>query len=617
MLALLWVPWISIAQETILNRKVTVVYHERTLKSVLDEIRNTYGVRISYSSSVVPVDKKITARFEEKPLRDAITEILKGTDIMFVEIGNQIVLKKGQVKAPAPKHNSSRSIKSSGPVYASSTPTVPVEEEEPVFIVVNEAPEVDESKDIQQEYLTEQENIYNQYFAYQDTARLETGKALKKDLKLALKLLKEKFNQLSDSLNLNLPIRKDSLVTEESEIVSAYELNDTLSSDKEYVRPGQVSFIYPLGMNGVESFKYTNNISLNILAGISGGLNGIEVAGLVNVEKDEVKGVQIAGLVNAVGGPVRGVQVAGLTNVASEAVLGGQGSGLISYAGDSSKVIQASGLVSVVKGSNFGAQFSGLINATTGSMVGPQAAGLINFVPGSMKGVQAAGLLNVTTGLNDGVQVAGLINAASILSGVQISFLNLAGKVRGSQFGFLNIADSVSGVQIGFLSISRKGYRRFELSGNESIYANALFKTGTSRFYNILALGLRPEKNTWMWSYGYGVGTELPLGKKSVFNIDLVCNQVNRITEGTRYLNLVNNLKLQAGYKLGEKTTIFAGPTFNVQVMNAPERELGNYEVAPYTFYSYTGNDRYNENEGEVIQTRVNMWAGVNAGIRF
>ena len=47
--------------------------------------------------------------------------------------------------------------------------------------------------------------------------------------------------------------------------------------------PAQVTFFYPLGTNSIHTHKYYYDISLNILAGRTGGVNGFELAGWVNL----------------------------------------------------------------------------------------------------------------------------------------------------------------------------------------------------------------------------------------------------------------------------------------------------------------------------------------------
>ncbi|MCB2409517.1 LA_2272 family surface repeat-containing protein [Hymenobacter lucidus] len=71
---------------------------------------------------------------------------------------------------------------------------------------------------------------------------------------------------------------------------------------------------------------------------------------------------------------------------------------------------EVGGLVNVVRDTMRGVQAAGLVNLTGTEAQGVQAAGLLNVVGGSVQGIQAAGLLNVVRDDARGVQVAGLVN---------------------------------------------------------------------------------------------------------------------------------------------------------------------------------------------------------------
>ncbi|MBN1200176.1 MAG: hypothetical protein JXA23_12545, partial [Bacteroidales bacterium] len=64
----------------------------------------------------------------------------------------------------------------------------------------------------------------------------------------------------------------------------------------------QISFVTPLGTNGLSSWTTTNNFSINILTGYAGGVNGTEFTGLVSVLNHNLRGAQFAGLGHVVGG---------------------------------------------------------------------------------------------------------------------------------------------------------------------------------------------------------------------------------------------------------------------------------------------------------------------------
>ncbi len=105
--------------------------------------------------------------------------------------------------------------------------------------------------------------------------------------------------------------------------------------------------------------------------------------------------------------------------------------------------------------------------------------------------------------------------ATNTVPGSQIYvFFNKAKVVKGPQIGFINFAHRVSGVQFGFLSIARHGYRRIELSGNETFHGNISYKTGTHKLYNIFTVGGRTDNNIATRSYGYGKGSGFKLSRR-------------------------------------------------------------------------------------------------------
>src|SRR5205814_7962213 len=96
-------------------------------------------------------------------------------------------------------------------------------------------------------------------------------------------------------------------------------------------RPFQFSVIPGVSSHGKLSPQIINNFSLNIFGGYSGGVNGLEVAGLFNIDKKTVQYLQIAGLSNVVGGPMNGLQVGGLHNTVLDSVAGLQIGGVNNF----------------------------------------------------------------------------------------------------------------------------------------------------------------------------------------------------------------------------------------------------------------------------------------------
>jgi hypothetical protein len=165
-------------------------------------------------------------------------------------------------------------------------------------------------------------------------------------------------------------------------------------SSKYIHRPFQVSFIAPVGSNGIEGSRVVNNFSFNILSGYAAGLEGLEIGGLVNLELDYIKGVQIGGL----------------TNVVLKKAEGAQFGGILNYAGRESKVAQFGGIANIVTGSEKGVQFGGIANYTHG-LKGMQVGGIANITIGDVKGAQIGGITNIANEV-DGLQLSGIVNLA-------------------------------------------------------------------------------------------------------------------------------------------------------------------------------------------------------------
>lgn len=89
-------------------------------------------------------------------------------------------------------------------------------------------------------------------------------------------------------------------------------------------RPFQVSLTPGLSTHGMFSPQVVNKFSLNLAGGYTAGVNGLEVAGLFNINKKSAKYLQLAGVFNLVGGNATGLQLAGAHNRALDTVRGVQ-----------------------------------------------------------------------------------------------------------------------------------------------------------------------------------------------------------------------------------------------------------------------------------------------------
>ena len=325
-------------------------------------------------------------------------------------------------------------------------------------------------------------------------------------------------------------------------------------------RPFQLSLLYPVGSNGVESYKYANNTSLNLLFGLSAGVKGFELAGFGNGTKGDVTGGQIAGFMNINSGNVKGYQMSGFFNAVNGETIGGQTAGFLNLNKGKVTGAQLSGFANINLDSTQAIQATGFYNQVNGTLKGGQIAGFANLVTGNIKGTQISGFANYAHQNVNGLQFAGFTNyTKDTIKGIQLAgFFNYAKKVEGFQIGFINYCDTISkGVPISFLSIVKNGYRRIELEANETLYGNLTFKTGVKSFYNIFTIGIRPHAEDISWGFGYGIGTLFDINNKFSLNLDATASQISYKESYTEKLNLMNKLRVNIAYKIGTKTEVF------------------------------------------------------------
>ncbi len=334
----------------------------------------------------------------------------------------------------------------------------------------------------------------------------------------------------------------------------------------------QVSLTPGLSTHGKLSPQVENYFSLNLLGGYTGGTKAIEAGGLFNINRRDAKYLQAAGLFNAVGGNFNGFQAAGIHNN--------------------------------VLGNVNGFQTAGISNYDNHSINGFQAAGIYNHVHDTVKGFQAAGIANFSGRKTTGIQVAGIGNiAGQTIDGVQVAgIFNYAKKLNGLQIGLINIADSSNGFSIGLINIVKHGYHQLTLSTNEITNTNVDIKTGNKKLYSILHAGYNFSNTNKVFSYGYGIGTTVPISRKITFQPEVSARYL--YTGDWNNSNILSTLRLNLQTRLGKGVSLFIAPALNLYATNQTTGISGyRYPVTPTGFASKIYNDK------------LSSWIGFSAGI--
>ena len=397
-------------------------------------------------------------------------------------------------------------------------------------------------------------------------------------------------------------------------------------SDPKPLRDFQLSVFPFVGTEGRDGINYRYHFSINLFAGINGGLEGFEAGGFLNINTGQVTGAQFSGFGNIVHGNMEGLQYAGFMNLnngntkafhgagflnsVTGSAEGFLGSGFLNIVGGNSKSFSGAGFANITGGNFEGFSGSGFANITGGSYKGFQAAGFANVTGGTFEGFQAAGFANVTGNPSQGANIAGFMNVNNDMKGLQLAgFMNVARKVQGAQIGFLNIADTVDGVPIGFLSIVKKGaLRQIELAGSDVMHVNASFRIGVPVFYNIFSYGFRPFTDEKRQGFGYGVGSEIRLSDFTALQIEAHSTQLRKEwNKNYDQLDMLNELRLTFGTSLPGKLELFAGPVlYNHLYKDKPEDGITGSDLSRYTINETRWDDYVSK-----------WWIGARGGLRL
>ena len=636
----------SMAQRDVAERRVSLSLNNVPLERALSAIAEQADFRFSYNTELIPVDSVVIVSATNQTVGDLITQLFAGR-IGYKVVGKHVILKPSRKpkKEPEPamftlrgtvSHARTRKPLANASVFAVNRKYA---------TLTNGSGGYELELAAEQKYLAVSVRMRN----FLDTVIvIRPGD---QTLDVLLLPVPENIAQMpmrevaEDDLAHHHPRDVEELgvvkfmVPERQRLLN---INfDSFLTDI----PAQVSLLPSVGTNRLVSGSVENNLSINILAGYSYAVKGLEVGGLVNITRTNMKGLQAAGLGNVVGGNVLGLQAAGLFNNCRGSLTGLQSAGLYNIVLDTIRGVQAAGLANVCHGYMEGGQVSGFYNLSTNNLDGAQIAGFMNVAHGDVNvgqaagfinlgenigGAQVAGFINIAKGDVDGAQAAGYINIADNVNaaqvagfanmstgevkGVQIAgFLNIASKVGGGQIGLFNFADTVAGVSFGLFSFVKKGYHEVEFSTNELIRANVAFKTGTRHLYNNFTFGLNDFDSNTLGMIGYGFGTEFWLKrwiKSERFrgNLDVTTHQVQRNFESTPTLDLVNRVSLAGGVHLGKALAITAGPVFSLHVSRHRNPETGNFiTLAPYQTL-------FQNRDGE---TYVGAWIGWRVAVRI
>jgi len=582
----------------LLEREVTVSFNNESVKTALDRIASQGKFTFSYPSNLFDSEKKVTLTVAKKRVREVLF-LLFGNRVKYKAKGNYLIL------SAAPKAETEQGNKEyyiingyvTDGITGEKIPSVSIYEGSKMLSTVTNKYgyfkiKIDETK-VQLNLKVSKQNYRDTLITVKNTGTQN----------LMIVLHPERNEVQMDTVQSEeSPVTF--LIPDES-IINTENIKDTI------YRKFQASFLPKLGTNYLLSGNVINDYSFNAIGGYSLGTRKFELAGMFNLDRGDVSNAQIAGFLNANGGTTNGFQLAGFLNLDKKSVNGIQIGGFGNINGDSTTGFQLGGFFNVNKGISNACNIAGFTNIMFDSSAGVQLAGFVNSAHRSFDGVQMSGFGNHVIGNMNGVQLSGFYNfTKGEMSGVQVAgFVNYAKKITGTQIGFINISDSCKGMPIGFMSFVRTGYHRFEISSDEIFSVNASLRSGIESFHTMLFASMRPDKrDSMLWSFGYGVGSSLRLGKRWLMDFDLSAQQINKGSVGPK-INLLNKLYVGAEYRISKGFYIAAGPVLNAQLTNTNYSHYSNIfdAIHPRVFYK----DDLNKS------THLDMWLGGKVALRF
>lgn len=594
-----------------LSRNITIRMINQPLENVLDRISETGRFYFSYSGNTFKKDSIVSLIVQDKTIRYVLDQLFQG-QVEYKEASNYIILRSINGRFDVLPEN----IRSKKNVY----------EIEGYVIDQKTGRRVKEASVYEKHLLKSTLTDENGYFKLRFKGERDG---------VVLTVSKDNFRDTSIRYLANINISPQGFNEESSNegvlsIVEKIRISRFLLSSRQRIQslnipgflansPFQASLFPGLSSHGMLSSQVVNKGSLNVFGGYTAGVDGAEVAGFFNINKQDVKKFQAAGMFNIVGGSVKGMQVAGILNIVLDSVGGFQAAGLMNNVRAKTRGFQAAGLINRVQRDFNGAQFAGLINLNWETTTAVQSAGLINFVRKNFYGTQFSGLLNLNAESTEGTQTAGLLNLTAVsMKGVQIAGLtnismqavkgtqvaglfNFANRLNGTQVGLFNYADTSSGCSIGLINIVRKGYHKIGLSSNELTNANFSLKTGNSKLYTIFLAGANLSHNEKLITGGLGLGHDFLSSRK--LSLALEGNSQLVYQGDWENVNLLHKLQTNLQLKLSKYFSLFSGPAYSLlQLQTTPQVKTGYKEqVAP-------GNAR-------AIFKNAKGWLGWNVGI--
>ena len=312
--------------------------------------------------------------------------------------------------------------------------------------------------------------------------------------------------------------------------------------------------------------KTITHFSLHLVSSYRSIVDGLSLGTGISIVGEELNGAQLSFVGNISGRYGKFLQLAYIFNSARGSFDG----------------VQVSRLFNYVKRDLRGVQFSGF-NYVGRRAIGLQTGLLFNYVKREFTGLQTAILFNYASFLK-GVQLGVVANIAKKTRGAQIGIINIGGEVNGTQIGLVNVSKEIDPGPIGLFNFVARGRNRLSLWVDELGFLNCGIKHGTKWVYNLYMLGTNPGFE--LGAIGLGYGINIPVGKSSYINMDIVGKMIRPINRTFHFKDdpaIIVSARLAIGFSLFKKASLMAGVSYNFLHNSDPD----NISI-PNPFHGYT-----------------------------
>ncbi|NME70028.1 STN domain-containing protein [Flammeovirga aprica] len=594
----------------LLQRIISIDIKKQTLEVALEEIKRQGGFSFSYNPAIIDLYKEVSFKGQNVTVKAVLTDIM-GYDYEFKQIGTHIIIRETLSLTIRPIDQRKRKTREEiqrlkenillkGRVIDAAT-GMGLQN----VVVYDESQKVLTLTDSMGYYALKvplermQKGVYFRNRGYYDTmVQFNPGKD---EDEVLYNIGLSPYNDNARPVSSDLAISTQN--PHQLDIVKRFvpKKVDVISNSIEYVerRGAQFTLVPFLSNNNFLGGSYTNRFSFNVLLGYSAGVDrGLEIGGLVNINRFHMKGAQIGGISNIVGGNVTGAQIGGIVNFNMGEMNGLQIGGISNVVADSVIGVQIGGISNVVRENVRGFQLGGITSTTRTSVKGLQLSGIYSYSR-EIRGAQISGILNTNHKDIKGFQLAGITNHSRNITGWQVSgiFNHASGEIKGLQLaGIYNYADTLKGVQIGLVNTAKdgrkgvpiglfsyynNGYHSVSYHLDEFSMLNFSFQTGTRKFYNYYKVGASVFASNYLEGYeGYhfGIGFGAYLFKRLLTEVGVHGNFNNATS---KFEHRFAKWSLMYEQPIWKGISITLGPSVNYD----PFLRDNEY-VAPPSFYS-------------------------------